>query len=51
MPDYLEQGAVRVQLRKTTWQKATGVTLCIGQVAIVDAAAAGAFEFATDRAG
>ena len=51
MPDYLEQGPVRVQLWDTPWQQATGMTLCMGQVGIVDAAAAGAFEFAADRAG
>ncbi len=51
MPDYLEQGAFLVQLRKTTWQKPASMTLCMGQIGIVDAAAAGAFEFATDRAG
>ena len=51
MPDYLEQGPVHVQLGDTPWKKAAGMTLRMGQVGIVDAAAAGAFEFAADRAG
>ena len=51
MPDYLKQGTIRVQLRNTAGEQATGMALCMGQVGIVDAAAAGAFQFAADRAG
>ena len=50
MPDYLKQGAFCVQFGKTSWQQAPGMTLRMGQVGIVDAAAAGALEFTTDRA-
>lgn len=50
MPDNLEQGAVRMQFGKPAWQQAARMALCMGQVSIVDASAAGAFEFATDRA-
>ena len=51
MPDYLEQGPVRVQLGDTPWMEAAGMTLCMGQIGIIDATAAGTFEFTADRAG
>ena len=51
MPDDVKQGAVRVQLRNAPWQQAAGMALCMSKVGIVDAAAAGAFEFTTNRAG
>ena len=51
MPDHLKQDAFCVQLGKASWQQAAGMTLCMGQVGIVDAAAAGAFELAADCAG
>jgi hypothetical protein len=51
MPDDLKQGPVRVQLRKAARQDATSLALCVGQIGIVDTSAAGAFEFAANRAG
>ena len=51
MPDYLEQGPVLVQLGNTPRQQAASMAFRMGQVGIVDATAAGAFEFAADRAG
>ena len=51
MPDYLKQGTVRVQFGDPPWRAAAGMALCMDQVGIVDAATAGTFEFAADRAG
>ena len=51
MPDYLKQGTVRVQFGDPPWKAAAGMALCMDQVGIVDAAAAGTFEFTADGAG
>jgi hypothetical protein len=51
MANDLEQGAIGVQLGKPPRNQGSGIALRVGEVSVVNAGAAGALDFAGNRAG